>query len=861
MSVLSEVLEWSEELPAWMRDALRRIITQQDLSEGDIQELSELCKKQYGLGNTGLQPVPLSSDHIPDGQQDKCISVASVSHVADVNALAEGQTLSFRRVGLTVVYGANGAGKSGYARILKRACRARGSSDPVLANAFSDQPGGSPRAQLEIEIDGVTRSCDWRDGSPCAPELAHVSVFDAAAAQVYVSDKTEVRFRPLGLDVLDKLARACGAVREHLDRERSALEGQAPNWPPIPEGTHARRFLDQLTALTSADKVQSETSFNENDKRDLDVLSKALAAMQIGDPHKRSADLRRQAGRMRRLAGELRTLYQHMGPESSPKMLQLRKDAEDAERAVQSLAESFEHAAQLPGLGSPEWRQMWHTARAYSEAKAYPESPFPHLAEDAHCVLCQQDLDESARDRLKKFDLLIKADAQGLAIAKARALSDRKKVLQGLQPGRSHADARSELAELNDRLASEVESFLKQAATVRDALVDGKAAGMALTASPPVAELEQLADDIEGTATELLSASDPKERERQEQRHAELQARRTLAPLKERILEEQQRLSRINAYERCLKDTQTQAISRLSTRLTKTYVTDALVIGFSEELRKIGFRALELELQVVGSHKGILYHQVKLRHANHIELRKVASEGELRAIALAAFFAELCSSGHRSAIVFDDPVSSLDHRWRTRIARRLAAEATHRQVIVFTHDLVFLKALADEAEAGAVECHSQSLRRDHHQAGHVNAELPWDAMKTRERLGWLRNEWQRVEKIFRTGSPDEYERGAAFIYGRLRQAWERAVEEVLLCSVVERYRRSVETQRLRDLDIRASDLEQVDKGMKKSSRWEGGHDHAPAENEPPPEPDELKMDIDALESWVSDIRKRQKAKK
>ena len=46
---------------------------------------------------------------------------------------------------------------------------------------------------------------------------------------------------------------------------------------------------------------------------------------------------------------------------------------------------------------------------------------------------------------------------------------------------------------------------------------------------------------------------------------------------------------------------------------------------------------------------------------------------------------------HRSAIVFDDPVLSLDHRWRKRVAKRLVEETKNRQVIVLTHDLVFCK--------------------------------------------------------------------------------------------------------------------------------------------------------------------------
>ena len=53
-----------------------------------------------------------------------------------MNALARDQTIEFGP-SLTIVYGANAAGKSGYARILKRACRARGAEE-ILGNDLEE---------------------------------------------------------------------------------------------------------------------------------------------------------------------------------------------------------------------------------------------------------------------------------------------------------------------------------------------------------------------------------------------------------------------------------------------------------------------------------------------------------------------------------------------------------------------------------------------------------------------------------------------------------------------------------------------------------------------------------------------------
>ena len=132
-------------------------------------------------------------------------------------------------------------------------------------------------------------------------------------------------------------------------------------------------------------------------------------------------------------------------------------------------------------------------------------------------------------------------------------------------------------------------------------------------------------------------------------------------------------------------------------------------------------------------------------------------------------------------------------------------------------------------------------------------------MKVKDRLGYVKNRLQAAAKLYRDNQPGQFREAGQHIYGHLRQAWERAVEEVLLGGVVERYRKSVDTQRARHLgDITEDDCKALDAGMTKCSTWEGGHDHAPAEGSQFPDPQEIEQDIKGLEDWVKAIRDRRK---
>jgi hypothetical protein len=339
----------------------------------------------------------------------------------------------------------------------------------------------------------------------------------------------------------------------------------------------------------------------------------------------------------------------------------------------------------------------------------------------------------------------------------------------------------------------------------------------------------------------------------------ELEGRVLLRTNEQAVLQDIERRKRLAAYSACLDDTSTQAITRKSSDLTKRLVTDQLRAVFQDELVRLKFTDLAVEIQPAGGTRGALFHHLVFTGVPGVAVTDVLSEGESRSLSLAAFMTELSTSATRSAIIFDDPVSSLDHIWRERIAVRLVAEAQGRQVIVFTHDLFFLRTLEDEAARVGVSCEQQYVRREGHEAGICAADLPWVAMGTKKRIGVLRNRWQAAEKLARASGKEAYEREAREIYGLLRETWEQALGEVLLADVVARYRFSIETRKARVLhDITKEDCDALDDAMTEASRWMRGHDQPLANGTPFPSALDLKKRIDDLDAWVDGIGRRRR---
>jgi len=139
----------------------------------------------------------------------------------------------------------------------------------------------------------------------------------------------------------------------------------------------------------------------------------------------------------------------------------------------------------------------------------------------------------------------------------------------------------------------------------------------------------------------------------------------------------------------------------------------------------------------------------------------------------------------------------------------------------------------NKSEEKKIEIHDQHLRREKLGSGICKEELPSPSMKVSKRIGVLNNDWQEADKLYRGGKQSEYEHKAIFIYGLLRETWERALEEVLLDGTVERYRANIQTGQIGKLsDISDNDCEQFDAGMTKFHPKPSHRAHIPLPSRP-----------------------------
>lgn len=869
MAIYEEVLAWASRLPPWRQDALRRLCVQGEWDDVDLDEILDLAKQHHGLGSAldpAPQPILFARDHFPaEAVQDVAVVLTSLHTLVNVGKIPSDQTLEFQSQGLTIAYGGNGTGKSGYARVLKQACRAR-SPGTVYADAYNPNfPQLTPSATIAFELDGVPDQTHWsgRRDHVYRHELRGISVFDGDCARHYLHERETATFQPVALTYLEQLANGLSQVlRPRLRAEITGLTVDPTPFNVIPADTDAGCSVHPISATTDLVTARVLAVLTADEQAELARLPLEISE---ADPTAKAKLLESAATEVDELANIIDAAAEVVSDEAIDIVQSAHRrllETEAAERAASALLQTEDATPLLPGTGQGPWALLFNAAREYSIGTAYPEQVFPVTGEGAQCVLCQQELTATAKDRLQRFDRYIQDTTSAAAQAArsvwqellrnvrqatvtftvSQAMSDRLRARNGTLP--------DDIRVFQNRLVFRLQ-WLR--ATVENEEWEN---GPAPVGENPIASIRLIADDLRAEATALRANLDTAALAAKRLRLKELDARRLLSEHIDSIAHVVGNLGLKAKLQRCLDDiTNTRTVSLFAGQLAKTYITEALAGRMNDELRKLDLYHIQVGVSSTGDagsvRLGILLPNSKL------DPHLVLSEAEQRMCALAYFFAELRESGSPSGIVLDDPVSSLDHNHRTAVARRIVEESAFRQVIVFTHDAVFFGELitlcGDAGQTPSVK--SISYRAEG--PGYIDAGLPYDLRRHRDRIAQHRTDQRRIAATFNNPPGDEERLAIRNAYDDLRVTIEVGIEDTILNKTVVRFRDNISVGRLNGVMIvRDAEYREVQRLHDKCCRNVRAHSHAAGQQRAVTQPAELLQDIDAVNVLFKEICKR-----
>jgi hypothetical protein len=781
VSGLSLLVEWANGQDRWIRNLVAQVVETRRLSDERVSALYELLLREKGLAEGDPVNVPALSSTVAATPTGTTIRLVSLRHIENVNALAPNQEIEFHPR-LTICFGENASGKTGYVRILKRAAAVR-TAEPVLPNIHGGV-GGRPRARIKVLEGEEERLIEWQGEQGVEP-LTRIDVFDAGAAVVHLAEDLSYSYTPADLSLFHLVADGIERVQAKL---QAAGETRQPRANPFvnrfPRESRLYTKIEGLGASTDLAELETLAQVSKEEEAEVPGLREKVEALRSGSVRAQIERAQREHAILARVLEVARIIVGFDRDAYRGAVAALRTAHADHERATREALSGED----VPGILGAAWKDFVEAAEGY--IRHIGLDPYP--AHGQACVYCRQPLSDRGVALLRKYrDYCNDALRQAVEGAGER-LRTLSAPVRDLRLDELKRDVESLVEALEDPtrpppVLAVAQEVVRHARALQAALTaEEDCPAMPRGLEGALLTLRTAVESAETTVTDLRKQGEERTRALADAqgRLRELEARLTLRDLIPAIrdhVEAARWADRAGSYLRPFQGIK-KSLTETSKRASAEVLNRDFERSFGEECQAL--RAPRVSLDFPGREGEA--RRRKLLTPEH-GLGEILSEGEQKVIALADFLAEASLKPDKSPIIMDDPVTSLDHKRLKHVVDRLVELSRERQVIVFTHDIWFAAELLARFEHQPNECSFYDVTAEGGRIGAV-------AKGSHPRTDTFNDRKKRIQKFIDEARKTSGEPHQALIekgYEELRGACEVVVEKDILRGVTERYRPNV----------------------------------------------------------------------
>lgn len=675
--------EWANSNDEWVRLLVSEIIASgRPVGEATVDHAYKLFREEKAFDGRTLPAVGELSTEARQDETAPPLSVVRLSEVCGVNALVAGEVIEPHE-GLTILYGENGTGKTGYSRIFKALADSR-TADDILGN-IGEEEKEDQAAKIEYRVGDKGETLMW-GGERAVPPFTRMSIFDSPSVTTHVDEDLDYVYVPAALALFKHVISAIQSVAARIDGAINNLgAGGSTLLSRFPKNSSVYPLIETLGASTDLEGLKAKASTDSNVAETLDGLRQAVAALQSNTL---TAQITVRKREQRVLEQVLQAAEILVGFDVNAYNQTLQKRTHLAGDYNAFRKELFA-AADLPA--DPE--QTWDAfIAAGEEYRQHLVELYSHDAD--RCLYCRQALTEPARDLLAKYSTYLEDKISSDIRETDSALSAFKRSVATI-PTRELSGFVAEFAtrEDNPSFLPVIEAIEAARVAIADAIesdhpIDLDLSSVSAHKSAVEAALSKAKRDVNALEEQSQNRTTALAEKRVELAELEAGAEltRSWAAIQAQVKNSKE-ADRLKLLRSALPKL-SRSVTDLSKSASDQLINQSFDALFLEECDAL--RAPLLKLQFVGR-EGKAQRR-KVLSGRH-KPSKVLSEGEQKVLALADFLAEARLAGITAPIIFDDPVSSLDHRRINEVARRIAKLADDNQVIVFTHDIFLATTL------------------------------------------------------------------------------------------------------------------------------------------------------------------------
>lgn len=711
------------------------------------------------------------------------LKLETLTHKKGVNALNEGEKMTFHQK-LTVIFGKNGSGKSGFVRIIKRVSGSR-TQENIWQNIHKSKTQNECEAEITYEQNNKKNRLDWNGENKVSP-LDQLQVFDGKCIPIYLTRSLDFSYQPYGFELFSLVSNSLKELKNKLVADIQEKESEKPSFNNLfDNNTVIGKFVSSLDSETKKADLDKLPKWSSSAKRELSKKVKERRGLHNLD--QKLENLQNRLQKLVALQGQLEKIQNEFSSKNIGLYLKLIKEYTQRKKKLATKKGKTLEDYEIPQMESDEWQKFIQVGEEYVESlhgEHYPK-------EDDHCVYCRQKLTKTAIKLIQLYRDLFKEKETSDFDKTESKLEDTISQLENTSFSEAFAYGESDFEKiLSKKQIGASFNAIKEAdektVKIADCLREKKGEKIkSLNLHSLIGTIEKKQSRIRSEIGEVYELQKNLDRRADaiEKAIAELKDVKAFSKQRSRVEKYITSENWITKANSTFGKLNTKPITELGGKAWKELVSDSFKKRFEKEARDLNAPTVNLDFH--GEYGS------QLREKNLEGLTKIddfLSEGEQKAVALADFFAELSMQDKKAPVVFDDPATSFDHERKEKIAKRIVEESESKQVIVFTHDLMFASYIHDLVLDGSKGIDSNKasfhdLNAEGGRVGIITENYYPGSVKLDKYLPKIQAKITGIDEL----RGDTKTETIKTTYGMLRRAVEKVVEERIFGGIITRW--------------------------------------------------------------------------
>lgn len=593
---------------------------------------------------------------------------------------------------LNVFYGENGSGKSTYVKVFRK----------LSENYFTNSKNLSLKSNIYMPVQQTEQSVcvSYENGDRKVndekvninvyhEELSKINVFDSDSLQPLLNKDLSFSVLPKGLDFFVKIKDLLESVKNELQSRIQSMENRKSE---IFQDSKYKNLLSLIDDIEKKSKNTNEVIaylddlYISKDRLISDIENKKqdVAQMKAINQANLIQILNTQYKKLNEIIGVFQLSQKDFSEEKIITISNLQKQYSDLLEKEKNENEKL--AVQVKNIViNSEWRDVFNSAQRYYNSQKQTQ---PVLGN--RCILCGNEIGQEQEQFISMCFSHLKESAN----SKKRLVKENLNKQMPLERHLSWSESDKEIFDENKKvLVGKIESILNLIETntiiFKSCVNENKILDVkyAIDFSSIITEIKNAMNEI-SKKLDMLSKSNGEILEnikKSEEKLIELNGALILYDAQIEFEQLFECKNSISSYNILKKKMNTTALTTKSQEAFKDIIGSSYLEIFNEYCISLGIKNVSVKLTS---------EKAKTKRSKYIvsesnAITDIMSEGEQKAIALAEFSSDLKIRENMCTVLFDDPVTSFDYKRAEKIAEIIYELSKERQVIVFTHNIMF----------------------------------------------------------------------------------------------------------------------------------------------------------------------------